>query len=245
MTSKIALVSLSGGLDSTVSLYWALKKSKESVEDYKDVCAVFFDYGHVCAVFFDYGQKALESEKKTTRNLCEKLNVHLYEVSLSFINEFSNSSLNTKDNLKDSIIKNDIPENVDLHSDTETKESAKSVWVPNRNGLFINAAASILESLGGGDLVLGFNKEEAQTFPDNSEDFLKASNKSLNFSTQGRVSLISPTLHLDKKQIFNLGVELGFDPDSVWPCYYSGDRPCGRCESCLRFFRAKDKCIKE
>ncbi len=219
MTSKKALVSLSGGLDSTVSLYWALNNKKS--------------YKEVFAVFFDYGQKALESERKTTRKLCDALNVHLYEVPLSFINEFSNSSLNAK--------KTAIPENVDLHSDIETQKSANSVWVPNRNGLFINAAASILESLGGGDLILGFNKEEAKTFPDNSEDFLKASNKSLSFSTQGKVILISPTLDLNKKQIFNLGLELGFDSESVWPCYYSGDKPCERCESCLRFFRAKEE----
>ena len=238
MTSKTALVSLSGGLDSTVSLHWALNK-KENNKKNNDKES----YKEVYVVFFDYGQKALESEQKTTQMLCKRLKVHLYEVSLSFINEFSNSSLNTKKgtkyNSKDSGIKNDIPENIDLQSDDETKESAKSVWVPNRNGLFINAAASILESLGGGDLILGFNKEEAKTFPDNSEDFLKASNISLGFSTQGRVKLVAPTLNLDKVQIYKLGEELGFDSDSVWPCYFSADLPCGRCESCLRFFRAK------
>ena len=212
--SKMALVCLSGGLDSTVSLYWSLK-----------------NYEHVAAVFFDYGQKALKSEKKTTEKLCEKLNLQCYEVSLKFVSKFSNSSLNKE--------KNDLPQGVDLSSEAETKESAKSVWVPNRNGLFINAGASVLESQGGGDLILGFNLEEAETFPDNSKDFLKASNKSLEFSTQGRVKLASPTLTMTKKEIYKLGLELGFDPQVVWPCYESGDKTCGLCESCLRFNRAR------
>jgi 7-cyano-7-deazaguanine synthase len=41
------------------------------------------------------------------------------------------------------------------------KESAKQVWVPNRNGLFINVAAAIAESKKIQQVVVGFNKEEA------------------------------------------------------------------------------------
>ena len=212
--SKLALVCLSGGLDSTVSLYWSLK-----------------NYDKVTAVFFDYGQKALKSEKKTAKELCEKLSLQCHEVSLEFVSQFSNSSLNK--------VKKDLPKDVDLYSAEETSKSAKSVWVPNRNGLFINAAACLLESQGGGDLILGFNLEEAETFPDNSKEFLEASNKSLEFSTQGRVRLVSPTVSMTKKDIYRLGLELNFDPELVWPCYKSGEKTCGVCESCLRFNRAK------
>ena len=212
--SKLALVCLSGGLDSTVSLYWSLKK-----------------YERVEAVFFDYGQKALNSEKKTVEALCYKLSLQCHKVTLDFVSQFSNSSLNK--------VKKNLPHDVDLYSQEETLKSAKSVWVPNRNGLFINAAACLLESKGGGDLILGFNLEEAETFPDNSKEFLDASNKSLEFSTQGRVKLVSPTLSMTKKEIYKLGLELGFEPKLVWPCYVSGDQTCGACESCLRFYRAK------
>jgi len=213
-SSNRALVCLSGGLDSTASLYWSLK-----------------EYENVSAVFYDYGQKALLSEQKTVNELCKSLNVKLFNLSLSFVGEFSNSSLNKSDK--------NLPQNINLNSLDDTKASSKSVWVPNRNGLFINASASLLESLGGGDLILGFNKEEAQTFPDNSKEFLEASNKALAFSTQSKVKLISPTLNMLKHEIFKLGLDLGFDSEKVWPCYESADKPCGRCESCMRFYRAK------
>lgn len=213
-SSKTAMVCLSGGLDSTVSLHWSVK-----------------NYERIFAVFFDYGQKALNQERSISKELCEKLDVELLEVPLNFVSIFSESSLNQKSK--------ELPKSIDLSSEKETYDSAQSVWVPNRNGLFINAAACLLEAKGGGDLVLGFNAEEAETFPDNSKDFLEASNRALCFSTQKKVRLCSPTVDMSKVEIFKLGLDLGFDPKKVWPCYESGDKPCGVCESCMRFYRAK------
>lgn len=211
-----ALVSFSGGLDSTVCLYWAIQ-----------------NYSNVYALFFDYGQKALESEQRTVREICKEKDIELFEVSLGFLGEFSKSSLN-KDH-------ENLPESIDLESKEETKRSAQSVWVPNRNGLFINAAASLLESKGGGDLILGFNKEEAETFPDNSSDFLDQAERALYYSTKNQVKLVSPTLKMTKDEIYSLGLDLGVDMEKVWPCYKSGDKPCGVCESCMRFYRAKKR----
>ena len=55
-----------------------------------------------------------------------------------------------------------------------TRETARAVWVPNRNGVLINAAAAFAERSGCSQVVVGFNREEAATFPDNSADFLEA-----------------------------------------------------------------------
>ena len=209
-----ALVCLSGGLDSSVALYWAC-------ENYKTVEAVFFNYN----------QKALINERKASQNLCKTLNVTCYDINLEFLGEVSKSSLNKTDEK--------LPENIDLDSDQETKDSAKSVWVPNRNGLFINVAASIAEAKGFEDVIVGFNVEEAKTFPDNSFEFVNAINQSLSLSTQSAVKVVSPTISLNKTEIMRLGVNHGLDMESVWPCYTSGERICGVCESCQRFLRAK------
>lgn len=209
-----AFVCLSGGLDSSVSLYWACE-----------------NFDKVEAVFFNYNQKALENERKASKNLCKTLNVTCYDIDLEFLGEVSKSSLNRADE--------DLPENIDLDSDQETKDSADSVWVPNRNGLFINVAASIAEAKGFNNVVVGFNVEEAKTFPDNSFEFVNAINQSLSFSTKSTVKVVSPTISLNKTEIMKLGVNYGLDMESVWPCYTSGERICGVCESCQRFLRAK------
>lgn len=211
-----ALVCLSGGLDSTVSLYWACK-----------------NYDHVEAAFFNYGQKAYESEKKAVQFFSKELGFKVKEFDLRFLKDFSASALN-KENLE-------VPSGDDVNIEDEgaSIKTAQAVWVPNRNGLFINVAASYAESQGVAHLVLGFNKEEAQTFPDNSKEFIEAVNGALNFSTQNRVQVVSPTLHLGKIEIVSMGRKLGVDFSKVWPCYKSGAMICGQCESCKRFLRAQ------
>jgi 7-cyano-7-deazaguanine synthase len=118
--------------------------------------------------------------------------------------------------------------------------SAKAVWVPNRNGVFIEIAAAHAESLGATRLITGFNKEEAVTFPDNSPQYVAAVNRALLFSTANGVRVVSYTGALEKKGIVRLGRRLGAPLKHIWPCYEGGRAWCRRCESCLRSLRALD-----
>jgi 7-cyano-7-deazaguanine synthase len=126
----------------------------------------------------------------------------------------------------------------DLERPAETRASAAAVWVPNRNGVFIAAAAALAERMGASRVVVGFNREEAATFPDNSAAFLAASNRALDFSTQRRVRVESPTLRWDKARIVREARRREIPLDSLWPCYEGGRTWCRRCESCLRSLRA-------
>ena len=83
-------------------------------------------------------------------------------------------------------------------------------------------------------MVAGFNREEAATFPDNSAAFLDAATHLLALGTRTGVRCISPTLAWDKARIVVEARRLGFGPDDFWSCYDGGDKPCGRCESCVR-----------
>ena len=84
------------------------------------------------------------------------------------------------------------------------------------------------------DIIVGFNKEEAITFPDNSEEFVKSINNTLNLSTFSQVQVKSYTLQMNKKEIVQLGKSIGVNFDMIWSCYEGGKKPCGFCESCLR-----------
>lgn len=214
---KSVLVSLSSGLDSTLNLYWA-NKAFDKVE----------------AMFFNYGQKALKRERENSRTLCEDLSVKFTEVDLSFLANWSGSSLTSE-------VK-EIPQGslVDIENQQVSLETAKSVWVPNRNGVFIGVLASYAEAQAIDYVAVGFNREEAANFPDNSSDFVEASNKALSFSTSTGVKIVSVTAPLDKSEIFSLAKSYGVDFSLVWPCYFGYEKPCGKCESCLRYERAKD-----
>jgi 7-cyano-7-deazaguanine synthase len=211
-----ALVCLSGGLDSAVSLLWAKK-----------------EYKNLSSLFFNYKQKALIQERKASKYFAKLVGAEFIEINLGFLGDASNSSLNKDDQ--------SVPsgDEVRIGNKKISVKTAKSVWVPNRNGLFISVAASMAEARNIDEVVLGFNKEEALTFPDNSRAFVKKTNEALKLSTKNQVRVVSPTIDLDKIEIFNLGLKLGLDSEKVWSCYKSGESICGECESCKRFLRAK------
>lgn len=210
-----AVVLLSGGLDSSVNLYEATQK---------------FDVVRVLTI--NYGQKALEQELRSSKILCQQLGLSHQVLDLGWIKEISNSSLND--------LGAQIPDakSVNIQSQKLSEESAKSVWVPNRNGLFLNAAATFAEALGAQYVIPGFNLEEAQTFPDNSKEFMQSLNASFEYSTQNKVKVHCFTVDMDKVQIVKRALSLNLDLSDLWPCYRGQEEWCLDCESCLRFVRA-------
>lgn len=213
-----SVVLLSGGLDSTTNLYQATKESEV-----------------LLALTFDYGQRAVKKEILAAENLCKSLGVKHKILSIPWIKDFGHSSLTN------SLLK--IPQGKDVSIDNyeQSLKTASSVWVPNRNGILLNIAAGFAESLGAQQVIPGFNLEEAQTFPDNSEDYLKALTQSLSFSTANKVITHCYTTSLDKTEMVALAIKLNVPFELLWPCYFDESKWCGHCESCLRFKRALTK----
>ncbi len=214
MNKKKAVVLLSGGLDSTVNLYEAHK-----------------EFNVVQVLTIDYGQKALSKELKAAEYFSKLLKLPWLSLDLSWLAKISASSLNTKEL---------IPQgsDVDITSYEVSVKTAHSVWVPNRNGLFLNIAGVYADALSADYIIPGFNKEEAETFLDNSKEFLLATNQSLKFSTRNHAEVFCFTTDLNKTEIVKRARELDIPLDKLWPCYHSLDQWCGVCESCLRFQRA-------
>jgi 7-cyano-7-deazaguanine synthase len=112
--------------------------------------------------------------------------------------------------------------------------------VPNRNGVFIAIAAAHAEAAGLRRVVVGFNREEGATFPDNTPEFVARTNAALALSTLSTVEVVNPVGALDKVEIVRRGREAGAPLGLVWSCYHGEPEPCGACESCRRLFRALD-----
>lgn len=210
-----AVVLLSSGLDSSVNLFQA-----HATEDV------------VLALTFDYGQKAAKKEIEHSAHLAEYLKVPHKVLSLPWFKDFNKSSLLVESE--------EVPtgRQVDIQSHEQSLQTAKSVWVPNRNGIFLNIAAAFAEALKAKIVVPGFNVEEAATFPDNSEAFMKELTASLYFSTANQVAVECFTVKLQKTEIVKKGMTLNMPWHLLWPCYFSKEKWCGECESCLRSKRA-------
>lgn len=211
-----AISILSGGLDSSVATVLAGER---------------FDV--VTALTFDYGQRAAEKEIAAARYFCKKRGIKSKIISLNFLSKTCAFTSLT----------GTIPliQARDLSSKGRMLRAARLVWVPNRNSIFINIAAGIAEAEKINLLVVGFNKEEALTFPDNSKEFLRRTNAVLKKSTRNGMRVISPTIEMDKTEILGLALKKGLDIERLWYCYNGLDRPCKKCESCARFMRAAKK----
>lgn len=210
-----AITLLSGGLDSAV----ATALAREHVEV-------------VAAITCDYGQRAVLREIAAAKKFCKLWKIPHHIVALPMLAEWTNTALvaNTQQ----------LPTytTADLLDPHKQAESARAVWVPNRNGLMINVAAACAESHACDAIIVGFNAEEAATFPDNSEKFLDAATHALTFSTANHVRVLSDTIALDKTAIVRAAVARKLPLEDCWPCYEGGDMWCRTCESCARFQRA-------
>ncbi len=175
------------------------------------------------ALTFDYGQRAAKMEIAAAKKISKKLGLEHRVITLPFFREFKNCSL--------------IKQGKKARHTSFTR--LKDVWVPNRNGFFINLAACFAEYYGAGLIITGFNREEAQEFPDNTEAFMTAVNSALRLGTLEKIKVKSYVAAYTKKEIFGLGKKIGAPLDHVYSCYLGGKTMCGRCASCKRYLKSK------
>ncbi|MFB0563722.1 MAG: 7-cyano-7-deazaguanine synthase QueC [Candidatus Lokiarchaeia archaeon] len=222
-----AVILLSGGLDSTVALWWAKKRG---------------NYEKIYALTFTYGSKEEKVTVECTKNIARLSNIenHLI-IDLPWLREFAyikGSTLVAEEK--------QVPKFSGELTNANLSETAKSVWIPARNLCFIAIAASWAEALGEDvEIVTGFNGEEARTFPDNSKQFVERVNSLLKLAVlEVKVKVVAPLIDKDKRGICSLAEELGVPVEYTNSCYEpqgvnseGKSIHCGKCESCTRRHR--------
>lgn len=211
MSTKEAksIVLLSGGLDSVVSLAMAQKELNITL-----------------ALTFDYGQKSVEKEIKASNAIAKYYGIAHKIIKLDWLREITHTSL-----CSDA----EIPSGEALNT---PETSAKSVWVPNRNGLFLNIAGAFADADGYTNIIIGANKEEAQTFPDNTRDFIDSVNEEFKFSTRVHPRVTAPLIECDKVEIVHIALKHKVPLNLLNSCYKNTEKHCGVCESCVRLKKA-------
>ncbi len=213
---KKAISVLSGGLDCTVAT------------------SVYAEKYDIHAITFNYGQKAFEQELRASKAICKKMGFEHTVIDLPWLAQISNSTLNTDE---------DIPQvrEADLDDIEKSSRTASSVWVPARNMVFTSIANSFAESIGAEIIIVGWDAEEAATFPDNSKEFLNAFNELIKIGSPENIKIEAPAIDLNKEEIVRLGLEVGAPMEISYSCYSGRDKHCGICESCMRRKRAFKK----
>lgn len=210
MSKSNAVVMLSGGLDSSLNLLIAAERG------YKP-----------CAVTIDYGQNAFQRELEATLKIVSREKVKHFIIDMHWISDFSPASITS--------MTSELISEKKAHS-----ERIEDIWVPNRNGVFLNVGAAIAEGICAKYVVLGCNRDEAELFSDNSIAFLESANNMLKLSTRKPVKAISFTAELGKADILKMLVERSYGIGDIWSCYTEGSegKMCGKCMSCKHILRS-------
>lgn len=180
------------------------------------------EFGIKLALTFDYGQKSVQDEIYASKKIAEYYGIEHKVIKLNWLKEITHTAL---------VADKDLPSTMD-------ENSAKSVWVPNRNGLFLNIAGSFADSENYDYILIGANKEEAGTFPDNTQEFIDRVNAEFEFSTQKKPKVVAPLINFNKNDIVKQALINKIPLEYVKSCYAGGQKHCGKCESCKRLKNA-------
>lgn len=213
MSIKKAVVLLSGGMDSAVTLYMAKRE---------------FD---CTALIFDYGQKAgkeLDCAIKIAQAACCKNTI----LKISF--PWKGSSL-----LDESV---DIPGNCTSgkgSSIPSTYVPGRNIVFLSYAISFAEAIGADAVFIGAHQLDYSNYPDCRSEFFD---AFRKVVDTGTKCGVEERsIQIITPILDYTKKEIVERGSELGVPFEDTWSCYSGEEEPCGECESCVFRKRAFDE----
>ena len=206
----IAIVLLSGGLDSTTVLAYALKEGFE-----------------VKALSFDYGQRHL-TELECAKKVAAKYGIKDHRIAKIDLRLFGGSALTS--NI-------DVPKHDNVE---EITKDIPITYVPARNTIFLSYAMAFAEVSGACDIFIGVNALDYSGYPDCRPQYIKAFEHMANLATRSGVdgnwlTLHTPLIELSKAEIIKLGIELGVDYSITSSCYDPAPdgKSCGHCDSCL------------
>jgi 7-cyano-7-deazaguanine synthase len=203
-----AVILLSGGLDSTTVL--AIARSR----------------GYHCnCLSFRYGQKQ-DIELTRAAAVAKAMQAKQHMILRLDLDTIGGSALTS---------------DIEVPKDREIREMDREIpvtYVPGRNIIFLSHALAWAEVIGAVDIFLGINAVDYSGYPDCRPDFLQAFEHMANLGTKAGSSgkpfkLHAPLIELTKKEIVEVGMQLGVDYSITHSCYDPrGELACGRCDAC-------------
>ena len=186
-----------------------------------DSVTLLYDYQDsiALALSFDYGSNHNAREIPFARWHCEQLGIEHVVIPLDFMSRYFNSSL-----LQGAEA---IP---DGHYD---EQNMQSTVVPFRNGIMLAIAAGMAESRGLQRVMMANHGGDHDIYPDCRPEFVTAMSEATRLGTYPGIEVSAPYTHLSKTDIARKGIALGVDYSKTWSCYRGGDKPCGKCGTCV------------
>jgi len=207
-----AVLLLSGGIDSTVVLAW--------LRDFDvDVFALIFDYG-----------QSLSKEIEIARANAEVYDAEyvILNTPLDFLKPVCSLVLS----------RNGLVPDIETGRNRGdiTRGGMPSSYVPFRNGIFLSYAVAYAESAGIQDIYCGGNGLDSGNYPDDTIEFARAfenaARKGTGFEYCPHIKF--PLAEMPKRDVVEMGDQLGVRWQDTWSCYKNGAEHCWECDSCVQ-----------
>jgi len=207
---KRAIVLLSGGLDSAVTLYAAM------AEGFVPHCLIF-----------DYGQRH-KREIEARKRICREAGCEFKLVKISL--PWKGSALLDKNSPLPKVSGDEGAKNIPA-----TYVPARNIIFLSFALSFAEAVGARQIFIGAHSQdYSGYPDCRPEFF----QAFDQVALRGTKAGVQGhRISIRRPLVKMDKTRIILLGKKLGVPFELTWSCYKGGARPCGKCDSC--YFRAR------
>ena len=222
----IAIVLLSGGLDSATAAAWMLRQGVT-----------------LSALTVDYGQSHAR-EVNAARRVAAALDIPHQVVDARFFAQVATHSALTQPD-RHAAPFNRAPETM--------AGEIPLTYVPLRNTFLLTLAAAALESraldsienagLDPGaietSILIGANAIDYSGYPDCRPEYYRAVLETLRLGSKigtaygVQLQIATPLIDKSKADIVALASELGAPIEHTWSCYGGGPAPCGRCDSCI------------
>ncbi|MBF96397.1 MAG: 7-cyano-7-deazaguanine synthase [Alphaproteobacteria bacterium MarineAlpha9_Bin4] len=216
---KRAILLFSGGQDSTTALGWCLK-----------------NFNTVDLLSFDYGQRhsvELKSAKNIIREIEKDFSHHKNKIRNSLIFKIKNLS---------NITKSSLTSNIKI----DTSAKIPNTFVPGRNLLFYNLAATYAYTKDIDNIVSGVCQTDYSGYPDCRDATIKMLNKAINLGMEKKFTFHTPLMFLTKAETWKLSYSIGGNKfvniiKKLTHTCYKGERRklfswgygCNRCPACL------------
>jgi 7-cyano-7-deazaguanine synthase len=176
--------------------------------------------GHdVRPLHVDYGHRAEQREWKSCQEICKYLGLTPNRIGIVGMESIPSGL-------------------IDINLDIE-----KQAFLPTRNLLFATLGAAFAYGQSSDVVALGLLANPI--FPDQTPEFVKATEKCLSISLGKNVRILTPFIGMDKRDTLRLARKNNLPLGSTYYCHSGTPEPCGKCISCKERHLAEELLSKE
>lgn len=229
------LVVLSGGLDSTVLLYWLVKKEKIKPENIIAISFVlnsnenYKPNNDPKTIKYQNNYIELDKAKVTAK----KLGVEHLMIDLSYLGSVLKFMQESK-----------------KHSIDNKEKQTQPTNMPFRNLIMLANAFSFAQINNVDEIYLGYQKQDLYGYWDTTPHFLNALENVIGLNPDAKIKIKTPFITMSKSDEIKIGQEIGVPFEDTWTCYNPITKKneiycCNNCPSCkdrqYNFEKAKVK----